>query len=193
MTDFTSLPVTGSELDSSDHPVHGYRRPAGLADVFAGLRAQVRGELPESRPVCPVVVTESLPRHTREDALRQETELHRQCLGSRGRAHWAEQLAEAEFGWHSSYELSRQVEGHTVVSSFDFVADGGETLHDVTADPRWTAQLAEAEFLQWLRLEAGLTDREVEALQQRAAGTAQSDRSGATLARAQRRAQAALA
>lgn len=60
-------------------------------------------------------------------------------------------------------------------------------------DTRWLGQLALAELLEWLRLEAGLTDLEIEALQQRAAGVAQSDRSGGTLARARRRAQAALA
>jgi hypothetical protein len=61
------------------------------------------------------------------------------------------------------------------------------------ADTGWMDQLAAAELLEWLRLEAGLTALEVEAIQQRAAGIAQSDRSGATLARAQRRARAAVA
>jgi hypothetical protein len=60
-------------------------------------------------------------------------------------------------------------------------------------DTSWMDRLASAELLEWLRLEARLTDRELEALQQRAAGVAQSDRSGATLARAQRRALAAMA
>jgi len=61
------------------------------------------------------------------------------------------------------------------------------------ADTSWMDQLAAAELLSWLRLEAGLTEREIESLQQRAVGVAQSDRSGATLARAQRRARRALA
>ena len=58
------------------------------------------------------------------------------------------------------------------------------------ADFSWMSQLAAAELLEWLRLEARLTDRELEALQQRAAGVAVPDRH--CLARAQRRAQAAL-
>ena len=58
------------------------------------------------------------------------------------------------------------------------------------ADTSWMDQLASAELLEWLRLEARLTDRELEALQQRAAGAAVPDRH--CLARAQRRAQAAL-
>jgi hypothetical protein len=60
------------------------------------------------------------------------------------------------------------------------------------ADTSWQEELAAAELLAWLRLEAGLTERELEALQCRAARVAQADRSGATLARAQRRARAAL-
>ena len=58
------------------------------------------------------------------------------------------------------------------------------------ADFSWMSQLAEAELLEWLRLEAGLTALEIESLQQRAAGAAVSDRH--CLARAQRRAQTAL-
>jgi hypothetical protein len=58
------------------------------------------------------------------------------------------------------------------------------------ADFSWMSQLAEAELLEWLRLEAGLTALEIESLQQRAAGVAVPDRH--CLARAQRRAQAAL-
>ena len=60
------------------------------------------------------------------------------------------------------------------------------------ADTSWMDQLAATELLSWLQVEHMLTDREAEALRQRAAGAAQSDRSGATLARAQRRASAAL-
>lgn len=58
------------------------------------------------------------------------------------------------------------------------------------ADFSWMSQLAAAELLEWLRLDAGLTDRELEALQLRAAGAAVPDRH--CLARAQRRARAAL-
>ena len=58
------------------------------------------------------------------------------------------------------------------------------------ADTSWQEQMAAAELLAWLQLEAGLTERELEALQCRAAGAAVSDRH--CLARAQRRAQTAL-
>jgi hypothetical protein len=185
-TDYSSLPVTSSELDSSDHPVYGHRRPAELLDVVAGLRAQVLGQLPESRPAAPVVVSERLPRQTREAALQQETEQHRERLGRRGRAQWAEQLAEAEFSWFADYDLQRQAEGH---ESDTFL----QVDEELDADRSWAARLAAAELLEWLRLEAGLSELELEALQQRAAGVPQSDRSGAALARAQRRARAALA
>jgi hypothetical protein len=61
------------------------------------------------------------------------------------------------------------------------------------ADTSWQEQMAAAELLAWLRLEAGLTERELEALQCRAAGLPQPTRSDReTLARAQRRARAAL-
>ena len=183
-TDYSSLPVTSSELDACDHPVYGHRRPAELLDVVAGLRAQVLGQLPESRPAAPVVVSERLPRQTREAALQQETEQHRERLGRRGRAHWAEQLAEAEFSWFESRDFTREVEGHRPDFSFEEERD---------PDTSWQGQLAEAELLEWLRLEAGLTVLEIEALQRRAAGVAQPTRSDReTLARAQRRAQAAL-
>ena len=58
------------------------------------------------------------------------------------------------------------------------------------ADTSWQEQMAAAELLAWLQLEAGLTERELEALQCRAAGVAVADRH--CLARAQRRARAAL-
>ncbi len=193
--DFTALPVTSSELDGADHPVFGHRRPAGFLDLFEGLRAQVRGELPETRPACPTVVTSTLARSTRDDAVLQETQRHADRLAPRGRAHWAGQLAEAELtGWHSPHTFSREAEGHHVDASLDFVvdSDGGSdlTLQDVTADRSALEALAYDELVSWLRLEAGLTDREVEALELRAAGLPVPDRH--CLARAQRRAQAAL-
>ena len=184
-TDYSSLPVTSSELDAGDHPVYGHRRPAELLDVVAGLRAQVLGQLPESRPAAPVVVSERLPRQTREAALQQETEQHRERLGRRGRAHWAEQLAEAEFGWFDSHALGRLAEGH----SRDLAGQDPETLTDTS----WQEQLAEAELLEWLSAEAGLSELEREALARRAAGVAQPTRSDReSLARAQRRAAQAL-
>jgi len=59
------------------------------------------------------------------------------------------------------------------------------------SDVSWMQQLAYDELVSWLRLEAQLTEREIEALQQRAAGVPVTDRH--CLARAQRRARLALA
>ena len=59
------------------------------------------------------------------------------------------------------------------------------------ADTTWMQKLAYDELVSWLRLQAGCTDLEVEALERRAAGQPVSDRH--CLKRAQRRAQAALA
>jgi hypothetical protein len=67
-------------------------------------------------------------------------------------------------------------------------------LDRLGVDGRWMQRLAYDELVSWLRLEAQLTDREIESLERRAAGVAQPTRSDReTLARAQRRARAALA
>lgn len=58
------------------------------------------------------------------------------------------------------------------------------------ADITWMQQLAYNELISWLRLEAELTDKEVESLEKRAAGQAVPDRH--CLSRAQRKAQSAL-
>lgn len=59
------------------------------------------------------------------------------------------------------------------------------------SDVRWMQQLAYDELISWLRLEAKLTDKEIESLEKRAAGQAVPDRH--CLARAQRKARLALA
>lgn len=59
------------------------------------------------------------------------------------------------------------------------------------ADVSWMQQLAYDELVSWLRLEAELTDKEIEALERRAAGRAVPDRH--CLARAQRKARLAIA
>lgn len=58
-------------------------------------------------------------------------------------------------------------------------------------DVNWMQRLAYDELISWLRLEAELTDKEIEALERRAAGQAVPDRH--CLARAQRKARLALA
>lgn len=58
------------------------------------------------------------------------------------------------------------------------------------SDSTWMQKLAYDELISWLRLEAELTDKEIESLEKRAAGQAVPDRH--CLARAQRKAQAAL-
>jgi hypothetical protein len=199
--DHTTLPTTTSELDSSDSPRHGYRRPATLVDVVGGLRAQVRGELPAPKPACPTVVSCHLPRSTKQDALRRETavwtEKLRHTRGTQAPA-WAQQLAEAELSSWSSWELERTALGHRDHTHRDLDRVVGQdeagndlTHHEVVACPRWKQELAAAELREVLLLH--LTAKEAEALELCAAGVAQADRSGATLARARRKAQAALA
>lgn len=161
-TDHTTLPTTASELDSTNSARHGHRRPAGLAEVVAGLRAQVRGELPESKPACPTVVSCRLPRSTKEDTLHREaaawTAKLRHTRGAQAPA-WAQQLAEAELSSWSSWELERNALGHRddTHRNLDRVVgqdDAGNDLthHEVVADPALT-RLAEQEELRW-QLEA---------------------------------------
>ena len=64
-------------------------------------------------------------------------------------------------------------------------------LDRIGVDQAWVQQLAYDELVSWLRLEAGCTDLEIEALERRAAGQPVPDRH--CLKRAQRRAQTALA
>lgn len=172
--DYTTLPTC-----NSDQNANGDRPEADLLEIVMGLRAMVKGDLPAAKPACPTVVTETLPRHNREDALRQETANY-----DHGRyAKWAKQLAEAELSWYDDRALHQQAQGHT---SRTFVPVNEE----LDADNSWTEQLAYGELVSWLRLEAKLTDKEVEALELRAAGVPVPDRH--CLKRAQAKAQAAM-
>lgn len=176
--DYTTLPTC-----NSDQNANGDRPEADLLEIVMGLRAMVKGDLPAAKPACPTVVTETLPRHNREDALRQETANHEQRLERKRMAHWAEQLAEAELSWFNDYEVRRKAEGHTE----DTFLQIDEQLD---ADTSWMDALAYDELVSWLRLEAKLTDKEVEALELRAAGVPVPDRH--CLKRAQAKAQAAM-
>ena len=190
--------LTTSELDAANHPSHGHRRPADLLTVVEGLRAQVRGELPASKPACPTVVSCHLPRSNREDALRRETAAWKARLAKQRRSPaWAAQLAEAELSSWSHWELERTALGHRDHTHRDLDRVVGQdeagndlTHHEVVGDRRWAEELAAAELREVLVLH--LTAKEVEALEQRANSQPQTDRSGATLARAQRKAKAAL-
>ena len=198
MTDYTTLPTTTSELDATDHARHGHRRPADLLTVVEGLRAQVRGTVPASKPACPAVVSCTLPRSTKADALRRETAAWTARLRKRNAEKapaWAAQLAEAELSSWSHWELERTVRGHQddTHRNLDRVVGQDEagndlTHHEVVGDRRWAEELAAAELREVLLLH--LTAKEVEALEQRANGEAVTDRH--TLARAQSKAQAAL-
>jgi hypothetical protein len=200
VTDYTTLPTTTSELDAANHARHGHRRPADLLTVVEGLRAQVRGTVPASKPACPTVVSCTLPRSTKADALRREAKAWeaklRHTRGQQAPA-WAAQLAEAELSSWSHWELERTALGHRdhTHRNLDRVVGQDEagndlTHHEVLGDRRWAEDLAAAELREVLLLH--LTTKEVEALEQRANSQPQTDRSGATLARAQRKAQAAL-
>lgn len=198
MTDYTTLPTTTSELDAANHARHGHRRPADLLTVVEGLRAQVRGTVPASKPACPTVVSCTLLRSTKADALRREAKVWEAKLRhTRGQqaAGWAAQLAEAELSSWSSWELEQLARGDAAEThrNLDRVVGQDEagndlTHHEVVGDPRWAQELAAAELREVLLLH--LTAKEVEALEQRANGEAVTDRH--TLARAQCKAQAAL-
>ena len=166
-----TIPTTKSDLLTGE---------SDLLEVFMGLRAMVKNQMPEPKPACPAVVGETLPRFTREAALEHRIAEHK---ASR-RAPWAEQLAEAEFSLHNDHTELRNVahgEQHRNAYSFD------DTM---AADHSWMQKLAYDELVSWLRLEAKLTDKEIEALEQRAAGVPVKDRH--CLKRARNRAMAAL-
>ena len=185
MIDYTQLPVTTTDPDVAFARDGQTRRQADVLEIVMGLRAMVKGELPKAKPACPTVVGTTLPRHTREDALRQETANHAQRFERRNRLSAnAEELAAAEFGWFNHVPLAQQMEGHQRRT---------ECLYQEhqKADASWMQQLAYDELVSWLRLEAKLTDKEVEALELRANGLPVPDRH--CLKRAQQRAQAALA
>lgn len=193
--------LTNSELDSANSASHGYRRPADLLTVVEGLRAQVKGTLPASKPACPTVVSCTLPRSTKADALRREAKAWEAKLRhTRGQqaAGWAAQLAEAELSSWSHWELERTALGHRdhTHRNLDRVVGQDEsgndlTHHEVLGDRRWAEELAAEELREVLLLH--LTAKEVEALEREAAGLPQVTRSNRdTLARAQRKAQAAL-
>ena len=178
IVDYNALPVC-----NSDQNANGDRPEADLLEIVMGLRAMVKGDMPATKPTCPTVVNETLPRHTREAALRQEMHNHEQRLCRKGRGRWAEQLAEAELSWYDHQDLRDYAEGNRQRTEYSF----DDTL---TADTSWMQQLAYDELVSWLRLEAKLTDKEVEALELRAAGLPVPDRH--CLKRAQTKAKAAM-
>ena len=166
-----TIPTTKSDLLTGE---------SDLLEVFMGLRAMVKNQMPEPKPACPAVVGETLPRFTREAALEHRIAEHK---ASR-RAPWAEQLAEAEFSLHNDHtEALKEADGHGRRNHMPLNEDMG-------ADYTWMQKLAYDELVSWLRLEAKLTDKEIEALEQRAAGVPVKDRH--CLKRARNRAMAAL-
>jgi hypothetical protein len=180
--DYTTLPTCTSEQDAN-----GDRPAATLLDLALGLRAMVTNQLPEAKPTLTVLgeVTR-LPRQTKELAVAQETgNWQRQLTSRKHRAERAGQLAEAELSvWadHSStWKLQQELEGRN-----DRACDDLDSC-DEPADTTRESELAAAELRDWLVLH--LTAKEVEALEQRANGDVVTDRH--TLARAQRKAQAA--
>jgi hypothetical protein len=190
------LPVTTSELDARPSK-HGFRRPADHLDLVAGLRAQVTGQLPDAKPALPVVITTRLPRQTREASIKQERAIYERKLAARkhgivagtARDELLDQLVDAEQSCAAdharTWALQQQLEGRWELLCDD-LTHGAEV-----ADPAPLATAAAEELREMLVLH--LTEREVQALQLRADGVAQVDRSGQTLARAQRKARAAMA
>ena len=130
------------------------------------IRDRVKNQLPESKPACPAVVSCALPRFTREDALLHRVTEHKATR----RAPWAEQLAEAELSLHQDHTELRN-DAHGEPRRNDFSYDD-----ELSSDRSWMQQLAYDELIQWLRVEAKLTDKEIEALECRAAGVPVKDR-----------------
>ena len=187
-----SAPTRTPHLATSEQDANGDRPAATLLDVAMGLRAMLTNQLPAAKPTLEVLGTVTqLPRQTKELAVLQETGNWQRKLAARdkvGNASRAGQLAEAELSvWadHSqTWKLQQELEGNPA-RAWDDLGSCDEPTDDSRA-----SEMAAAELREWLVLH--LTAKEVEALEQRANSEPQRDRTGETLARAQRKAQASL-
>ena len=188
-----SAPTRTPHLASSEQDANGDRPAATLLDVAMGLRAMLTNQLPAAKPTLEVLGTVTqLPRQTKELAVLQETGNWQRKLTSwdkAGNASRAGQLAEAELSvWadHSAtWKLQQELESRNARTWVTMDLEASEP-----ADTTRASEMAAAELREWLVLH--LTAKEVEALEQRANSEPQRDRTGETLARAQRKAQAAL-
>ena len=186
-----SAPTRTPHLATSEQDANGDRPAATLLDVAMGLRAMLTNQLPAAKPTLEVLGTVTqLPRQTKELAVLQETgNWQRKLDGWQRNSARAGQLAEAELSVWADHSATWKLGQDLQCGDAMRQADGMDSC-DEPADTTRASEMAAAELREWLVLH--LTAKEVEALEQRANSEPQRDRTGETLARAQRKAQAAL-
>ena len=168
MTQF-AIPVCQSE---------GYGN-ADLMDIAIGLRAIVKGNLPQSKPAAPMVVSEVLPQSgPREHVARRAAQIKGSRFVSLARC---EEQAWAELQWAASNEdvwaYSRLLKGMPAESSIQHTGESMEEdpdelgLFGVTEGTALD-QLAADEETAWKveAIRAALSDREWAAIQMKAEG-----------------------
>ena len=170
MTLFT-IPVCQSE---------GYGN-ADLMDIAIGLRAIVKGNLPQSKPAAPMVVSEVLPQSGPADYVaRRSAQIKGSRFVSLARC---EEQAWAELQWAGTntqvWANSRAVKGMTALSSMDAIASSYEDesapeemgLFGMTEGIALD-QLAADEEAAWKveAIKAALSGREWAAIQMKAEG-----------------------
>lgn len=168
MTQF-AIPVCQSE---------GYGN-ADLMDIAIGLRAIVKGNLPQSKPAAPMVVSEVLPQSgPREHVARRAAQIKGSRFVSLARC---EEQAWAELQWAASNEdvwaYSRLLKGMPAESSIQHTGESMEEdpdelgLFGVTEGTALD-QLAADEETAWKveAIKAALSDREWSAIQMKAEG-----------------------
>ena len=170
MTQFT-IPVCQSE---------GYGN-ADLMDIAIGLRAIVKGNLPQSKPAAPMVVSEVLPQSgPREHVARRAAQIKGSTYLSLARC---EEQAWAELSYAASntqvWAGGRTLKGMTPESSMEAIASSYEDSSAPeelglfgTTDGTALDQLASDEEAAWKveAVKAALSDREWAAIQMKAEG-----------------------
>jgi hypothetical protein len=152
---------------------------ADLMDIAIGLRAIVKGNLPQSKPAAPMVVSEVLPQSgPREHVARRAAQIKGSRFVSLARC---EEQAWAELQWAASNEdvwaYSRLLKGMPAESSIQHTGESMEEdpdelgLFGVTEGTALD-QLAADEETAWKveAIKAALSDREWSAIQMKAEG-----------------------
>jgi hypothetical protein len=154
---------------------------ADLMDIAIGLRAMVKGNLPEAKPQAPVVITEALPQSGPADYVaRRSAQIKGSRFVSLARC---EEQAWAELQWAGTntqvWANSRAVKGMTALSSMEAIASSYEDesapdemgLFGMTEGTALD-QLAADEETAWKveAIRAALSGREWAAIQMKAEG-----------------------
>ena len=173
MPQFT-IPVCQSE---------GYGN-ADLMDIAIGLRAMVKGNLPQSKPAAPRVVGEVLPQSgPREHVARRAAQIKGSRFVSLARC---EEQAWAELSYAASNEVvwanGRSLKGMPAVSSIQHTGESMEEDPDElglfgTTDGTILDQLASDEEAAWKveSIMTALSDREWTVLQMKAEGSSREE------------------